>query len=373
MKNNNKVSIYVRNEEITPSAYYRIIQYAYKLEGKIEIHSMSPTEIYRKNIVLDKSYSIKYFYKSIFYYLIILIRCTYYLVKDNLNVPDCVLISKYIIPRYMPIFVGMLLKRLMKKSRVYWDFDDYIFNNKPFSNQDKILGIYSKNIIVTNNFLKSKLLPEWQNKVILLPTTDGDLQGFDEEKLMKFRCRSYKKQIKLVWVATKGNLIHLINIIDCLDKAAEILKTQFEKELILTVVCNGSILYDAKYLQIINIQWTREVAKREIYRAHIGIMPLIKSEFALGKGGFKLVQYISAGLPVIASSVGYNKEIVDEHSGILVDDLLDCHDWVNAIITISLNIESWKNLSIGAYNRWNDNFSYDKNLNFWNDLINESI
>jgi glycosyltransferase involved in cell wall biosynthesis len=50
----------------------------------------------------------------------------------------------------------------------------------------------------------------------------------------------------------------------------------------------------------------------------IGIMPLLDRPFQRGKSGYKLVQYMACGLPVVASPVGVNTRIVASgHNGLL--------------------------------------------------------
>lgn len=66
------------------------------------------------------------------------------------------------------------------------------------------------------------------------------------------------------------------------------------------------------------IEWTEEDEVAEVQRMDIGIMPLVDSPFERGKSGYKLIQYMACGLPVIASPVGVNREIVAEgESGFL--------------------------------------------------------
>ena len=43
----------------------------------------------------------------------------------------------------------------------------------------------------------------------------------------------------------------------------------------------------------------------------IGIMPLPDTAWARGKSGFKLIQYMARGIPVVASPVGANRDIVE--------------------------------------------------------------
>jgi|SRR5579859_161318 len=66
-------------------------------------------------------------------------------------------------------------------------------------------------------------------------------------------------------------------------------------------------------------EWSEKTEAELLAQCHIGIMPLPDNEFTRAKCGLKLIQYMASGLPVVASPVGANREIVtDNENGFLV-------------------------------------------------------
>ena len=79
----------------------------------------------------------------------------------------------------------------------------------------------------------------------------------------------------------------------------------------------------------------------------IGIMPLLDGPFERGKCGYKLVQYMAGGLPVVASPVGVNKQIVEHDINGYVANSAD--DWIRAFHT--LKQDSHKRYEMGQAGR----------------------
>ena len=63
---------------------------------------------------------------------------------------------------------------------------------------------------------------------------------------------------------------------------------------------------------------------------------------------------MSTGLPLIASDVGYNKEIVSSDIGFLISNNRTTlfSDLKKAIIQISKTNESWLEYSTSSFNKW---------------------
>jgi glycosyltransferase involved in cell wall biosynthesis len=362
-----RISIYIKGGQNSPS-YYRIYQYLNKVQDKYDVkyRQMFPKGFHEKYTPISK----QPLYVKLMLTILMYFQILFSLIKDCINKPDCVVITRRVSTKIMPEHYKWLLRKISKKAYVIWDYDDQIIEGKEVSQATfNFYAEISDKIFCTHAYL-AELVPEpYRHKVVLLATTDGDMyETYDENEMIKKRTDLLKKEVKLVWVATVVNLPYLQKISPWLDNIALKLQQEKGKQLSLEVICNGTLDYKFKHLNLINTRWTRQRAIDGMLNANIGIMPLDNTEFTRGKGGFKLVQYISVGLPCIASNVGFNKHVITEDCGFLVENE---QQWQDAILKLSDSV-LWEKYSIAAFKQWNQEFSFEKNFAIWSEALSET-
>lgn len=80
------------------------------------------------------------------------------------------------------------------------------------------------------------------------------------------------------------------------------------------------------------LAWDEATESLDIAEFDIGIMPLADGPWERGKCGFKLVQYMACGVPVVASPVGVNRRIVEDGvHGLLANS---AQEWVQALTNL---------------------------------------
>lgn len=359
-----KISIYAQGGVSSATTYYRYMQYVKRINADVLYNLYIPDDLYQKWMPIgDQGIHIK-----VFFWLFMFFRILYFLVRDALNTPDIIVISRILQKKYMPLVFKCIIKIMKyRKCRIIWDFDDNIIQMNEISARDfNYFSRVSNVIIISSAELKKLILKQYLSKVILLPTTDGDMYNLFSNQLTDQRAKTLEEEVRLVWVATSSSLPYLKMCVRKLKKAGSVIN----KKVVLTVICDKPLdsIVCGEFFIINNIKWTRDVAISEMMKAHIGIMPVADNELTRGKGGFKLIQYISIGLPVVGSAVGINKEIVTKDSGKLVCEL-ESDEWIYAIKDIVKDIDTWKEYSYNAYNQWNGNYSYMSNLEKWKRIL----
>lgn len=71
------------------------------------------------------------------------------------------------------------------------------------------------------------------------------------------------------------------------------------------------------------VDWSEEAEIADVQRMDIGIMPLTDDPWSRGKCGYKLIQYMACGLPVVASPVGVNVDLVQPGVNGMLADTVD--------------------------------------------------
>ena len=91
----------------------------------------------------------------------------------------------------------------------------------------------------------------------------------------------------------------------------------------------GNFKYSLPGIDLEVIQWTKENEVKDLQGIDIGVYPLPINDWVLGKSGLKALQYMSFGLPTVATHVGTTPKIIQHlENGMLVKSE---DDWVKAL------------------------------------------
>jgi len=129
----------------------------------------------------------------------------------------------------------------------------------------------------------------------------------------------------VVWVGTPITSMFLDECLPALERAAQ--------ELPMRLVCiGGQLARKPDKLDVTFVPWNPDTVAAELAKCDVGIMPLPDSEYTRGKCAYKLIQYMAAGLPTIASEVGENpKAIMHGITGYICSKP---QEWVDALKTL---------------------------------------
>lgn len=200
----------------------------------------------------------------------------------------------------------MLLLRMNAKNIAY-DFDDAIYLRRPRTLGQKpqdswwrrkkfnAMCRHSDLVFAGNHVIADQALKH-NSKVVIIPTpVNADAyQQVQREK---------GAAISIVWIGLPGNLAYL----EMVRPALIALQKDFP-EMILRVVSSAAPQWDDVNLEL--VAWNHETEIAALKSSDIGIMPLSDDDWSRGKCAFKLLQYMAAGLPCVASPVGANTEAV---------------------------------------------------------------
>jgi glycosyltransferase involved in cell wall biosynthesis len=117
----------------------------------------------------------------------------------------------------------------------------------------------------------------------------------------------------------------------------------------------GSGPIDLPGVPLVVLQWDEATEVEAMQQFDVGIMPLPDEPWERGKCGFKLIQYMACGLPVVASPVGVNSEIVEPGvNGFLASTSAE---WTQALQTLMNERDLCQNMGRTGRKKVEENYS----------------
>jgi glycosyltransferase involved in cell wall biosynthesis len=198
--------------------------------------------------------------------------------------------------------------------RVILDLDDDVFSPHPalaekgpvarwlYGPQQSLALVHRADSIVVSTEQLAAALPATKGAATILPTVPDPSD---------YAIAQHGPDNAIIgWVGTNGGLGYL-------DPLADVFRRMATEGLArLEVVSSVPWPLDPTSFR----KWSLEGEDEVFARFAVGIMPLPDSPFTRAKAGFKLLQYMAAGVPVVASPVGVNRELIERSgAGYLAD------------------------------------------------------
>jgi glycosyltransferase involved in cell wall biosynthesis len=208
-----------------------------------------------------------------------------------------------------PPLLETLLAHAQGRPLVY-DFDDAIFlSNSSEANRfasalkypQKVAAIIRRSALVLagNEYLAS--YARAHNPAVSVLPTCVDTEVFVPRKTP----RAAGDPLVVGWIGTPTTAVYLKSLGPSLSRLAP------RYPFVLRVSGSGEPL-EFSGVKTVNQQWSLEREVELFNTCDIGVYPLTDDEWAKGKCGFKAIQFMACGVPVVAAAVGVNQEIIQD-------------------------------------------------------------
>lgn len=237
--------------------------------------------------------------------------------------------------------------------RMILDVDDAIFLRYPekFAATARLCDA-----VVAGNALLAEKASEYCPDVTVIPTCI-EPEDFPPRELAR-----PEHTPVIGWIGTPSNLPYLKEIADPLRRLAGEQRYQLR---IVTDIAEARRLGEnpLEDLPVDWQPWSADSAASEIARFDIGIMPLPDNDWTRYKCGFKLLQYMAAGVPPVGSPVGVNREILEDGVSGFLPASRD--DWHRALSRLVAEPELRRSIGERARKRAADQYSVRGHVDVW--------
>ena len=154
--------------------------------------------------------------------------------------------------------------------------------------------------------------------------TEGVLSAVVPTSVELERYETFEKEecLTMVWIGSRSTSRYL-------EKHREVFYAIARRFPSIRLRVIGDFHFDVRGMQVECIGWSESSESQLLGSSHIGIAPMSDDSWTRGKCALKVIQYMAAGLPVVSSNVGANRDVVFHgKTGFLVDTI---DAWCEAI------------------------------------------
>lgn len=194
----------------------------------------------------------------------------------------------------------LTLEPLTKGPRIL-DVDDAIWLYRDGSFARRLAKI-SDSVICGNSFL-AEYFSRWNPNVRIIPT-GVDTDRFLPLASISVKARAADGRLTIGWSGAYNAFPDL----QIAEKALQIILRKYP-QVRLRVIADEPPRFDLPASQMEFILWSPEIEVQAIQSLDIGLMPLRDTLWSRGKCAYKMLLYMSCGVPVVVSPIGMTGEL----------------------------------------------------------------
>jgi glycosyltransferase involved in cell wall biosynthesis len=246
---------------------------------------------------------------------------------------DLLWVEKELLP-WLPAIFETLLQKL--HARYVVDYDDAVFHRYEMHPNFLIRTLlkhkidhvmhHASLVIAGNEYLADRAIKAGAGNVEYLPSV-VDVSQYEIKE------SSSDSPFRIGWIGSPVTAPYLALIQEAISELSRELNVEL-------VLIGAGHFQPFPPIPTRVLPWSEDIERRLSQEFDVGIMPLVDGPFERGKCGYKLIQYMASALPVIASPVGVNQQIVEP----LVNGYLahTSTDWLTALRELRDDVQKRK-------------------------------